>query len=133
MVGVLQALSQLANGHICHRICYLEDLGVHIGGKFSRQLTGDHTRRRTLLLRGSHIHTLGTSSALPSDLATVYDRQGRMSSISPMSHSNLGSHKTLFCLDKLLTSHYLHVILTNKSYAQGGPNAGILHEMQKKG
>jgi hypothetical protein len=39
----------------------------------------------------------------------------------------------MFCLDKLLTSHYLDVILRNKSYAQGGSNAGILREMQKKG
>jgi len=43
------------------------------------------------------------------------------------------SHNCLFCLDKLLTNHYLDVILRNKSYAQGGSNAGILHEMQKKG
>ena len=44
----------------------------------------------------------------------------------------LGGFST-FCLDKLLTSHYIDVILRNKSQAQGGSDAGILCKVQKKG
>jgi hypothetical protein len=46
---------------------------------------------------------------------------------------HFAGNKTIKCLENLLTSNALRDTLCSESYKRGGKNAGILHEVQKKG
>ena len=47
--------------------------------------------------------------------------------------SELLGRLSMFCLERLWTSHCPDAIPRDRSQAQGDSSAGILHEMQKKG